>query len=139
MKLTKSGDMVKPNETDDVVTLDEEKSVAMHKDSLKVLVEMMEYIVKYHAQVTEKIMRSKFGKDYNLFAIYCLGDPSRAYVHKQDTKHFQITQDGFRKLQDLRKTLSDEKRSEIMNRASILLMIFVGLQAIFSLINLFFS
>ena len=96
------------------------------KNSLNRIVEIMEYVEERNEQLTEDNLKNIFGdKYYNLFSRYCLGGDE--YAKKHDEK-FGLTQVGVRKLHDLRKILIEERRSEWIKWATIVMAIFTVLQ-----------
>jgi len=98
-----------------------------NKDSLKRIVKIMDYIEDDPEWVKDSEIIKKFGKDgHRLFSRYCLGNPD-AYAN-QSFEKVNLTQEGVRRLHELRGILLAERRALLMTAATTAIAVVAILQ-----------
>ncbi len=123
------------------------KKARLPKDSLKRIVEIMEFVegieklsnknkenTKFLLVAKKQILEKRFGEEgFYLFRKYCLSNKfENDYAYERDGA-FYLTQLGMRKLHELRGTLAQEKRDVIIKWTTIA----IATTAIVQIIRLF--
>lgn len=106
------------------------EKIPLPKDSMKRIINMMEYVEEHRERLDEKDMKEKFdNNNFNLFSRYCLGEEE--YAALVGTGKYRLTQIGVRRLYELRRLQADEDRIKWTIRATIAIATFTGVQAFF--------
>ena len=113
------------------------------KDSLARIVKIMEYIEENYEKINVNDIKNKFGENgWHLFSRYCIGtkeDYATSVSNKNGTAIYNLTGVGIRRLHELRKILSEEKRLKLQINTNIIIAITAATLAVIASINLAIS
>jgi|SRR3989338_1349666 len=109
-------------------------------DALKNNLEILNYIYSHNEEATQDDLIQKFGKEnWRKFAKWAISTDSStktdAYAKEAGGK-LMLTIFGMRKIDDLRKVIAEEKRSDWIMKATIVMAIFAVLGFITAILGL---